>query len=498
VSRFVLALDQGTSSSRAIVFAEDCTPVAAASHEFEQVYPKPGWVEHDPLAILESQLMTARNAISQAGLSARDITAIGITNQRETTVVWDRSSGQPIHNAIVWQDRRTADFCESLRRDGNQALIRGSTGLVIDPYFSATKIRWLLDNVPGARQRAEAGDLAFGTVDSWLIWQLTGGRSHVTDRTNASRTMLFNLARDAWDDWLLSLLGIPQAMLPTVMPSAGTFAEADASVLGAAIPIAGVAGDQQAALFGQACFEPGEAKNTYGTGSFALLHTGGSRAESPSGLLTTAAASQSPAPVFALEGSIFVTGSAVQWLRDGLGIIESASEVEALAASVPDSGGVLVVPAFAGLGAPYWDPHARGTILGITRGTTAAHIARATLEAIAHQVCEVIELMEADSGVTLSELRVDGAAAANDLLMQMQADLLGRPVLRPQVLESTARGAAYLAGLASGVWKSLDELRAKWALERRFEPRMDDERRDRMTADWRRAVDRARDWAIAR
>ncbi|HEX5939451.1 MAG TPA: glycerol kinase GlpK, partial [Dehalococcoidia bacterium] len=440
---------------------------------------------------------TARSAIAEARLSAGDIAAIGITNQRETTIVWDRSTGQPIHNAIVWQDRRTAGLCESLRQEGHETLIRESTGLVTDPYFSATKIRWLLDNVPGARGRAEAGDLAFGTVDTWLIWQLTGGRSHVTDRTNASRTMLFNLAGDAWDDGLLSLLAIPPAMLPTVMPSAGIFAETDPTLLGAAIPIAGVAGDQQAALFGQACFEPGEAKNTYGTGSFALMHTGASRAESPSGLLTTAAASHSSAPVFALEGSIFVTGSAVQWLRDGLGIIRSASEVEALAGSVPDSGGALVVPAFAGLGAPHWDPHARGTILGITRGTSAAHIARATLEAIAHQVRDVIELMESDSGVTLSELRVDGGAAANDLLMQIQADLLGRPVLRPAVLETTARGAAYLAGLASGVWKSLDELRAKWVLERRFEPTMAAKDRSRMTADWRRAVERSRDWAIA-
>jgi glycerol kinase len=495
VSRYILALDQGTSSSRAILFDEAGEQVAAAAEEFEQIYPQPSWVEHDPAAIWRSQLDTARAVIARAGISAADVAAAGITNQRETTVIWDRSTGQPIHNAIVWQDRRTAGACAELRAAGLEEDIRRRTGLVIDPYFSGTKVRWLLDNVPEARERARRGELAFGTVDAWLTWQLTGGRRHVTDRTNASRTMLFNLRTDDWDEELLKMLDVPRTLLPEVVPSASVFGETAGELLGSAIPIAGVAGDQQAALFGQTCFAPGEAKNTYGTGSFALMHTGSNQAYSDA-LLSTAAASADDRPAYALEGSIFVTGSAVQWLRDGLGIIESASEIEALAASVTDNGGVVMVPAFAGLGAPHWDPHARGTILGVTRGTTRGHIARATLEAIALQVREVIELMEADSQVALAELRVDGGAAANDLLMQIQADLLGRPVVRPAGLEATARGAAYLAGLTAGVWKSTDELRSKWTVERRFEPRMTEQARSRMIADWQRAVERARDWAI--
>ncbi|HET9199864.1 MAG TPA: glycerol kinase GlpK [Dehalococcoidia bacterium] len=492
---FILALDQGTSSSRSIIFDDEAQQVASASEEFEQIFPQPGWVEHDPEAIWHSQLQTAHQAMRVARLTAADLAAIGITNQRETTMIWERATGRPVYNAIVWQDRRTAAFCEDLRAAGNEPAIRERTGLVLDPYFSATKIRWILDQVPDAGNRAAKGELAFGTVDSWLIWQLTRGRVHVTDRTNASRTMLFNLETNDWDKDLLDIVEIPRAILPEVAASASNFGHTDERVLGAAVPVSGVAGDQQAALFGQACFAAGEAKNTYGTGSFSLMHTGDARPRSTA-LLATAAASPDGGRAFALEGSIFVTGSAVQWLRDGLGIIKSASDIEALAGSVPDSGGVVVVPAFTGLGAPHWDPQARGTILGLTRGTSAAHIARATLEAIALQVCEVIDSMEVDSGVVLTELRVDGGAAANDLLMQIQADMLGKPVVRPVALEATARGAAYLAGLTAGVWNGADELRSKWSVDRRFEPQMSERTRRGMIAMWRRAVERARNWAI--
>ena len=497
MKHYLLALDQGTSSSRSIIFDGDGKEVASAAREFEQIFPRPGWVEHDPTAIWDSQLTTIHQALELGGLTGTDIAVIGITNQRETTLLWDRRTGNPLANAIVWQDRRTADLCEQLRLQGHEDLIRARTGLVIDPYFSATKIQWLLENVAGARPRADAGDLAFGTVDTWLIWQLTNGQVHATDRTNASRTMLFNLTANGWDQELLDLLDIPAAILPDVMPSAAAFGETDPAILGAAISIAGVAGDQQAALFGQTCFEPGEAKNTYGTGSFALMHTGSEVATSPSGLLATAAARPAGAPAFALEGSIFVTGSAVQWLRDGLGIIDAAHEVESLAASVPDNGGVYVVPAFTGLGAPYWDAHARGTILGITRGTSSGHIARATLEAIALQVSDVVHLMEDDSRVALQELRVDGGGSSNDLLMQIKADLLGKPVVRPAFREATARGAAYLAGLASGVWQNDQELRNTWTLDRRFDPQMSEEARRANTERWREAVERSRNWAVA-
>jgi glycerol kinase len=495
VAGYVLALDQGTSSSRAIVFDADANEVASASQEFPQRYPQPGWVEHDPLDVWKSQLDTAKEALARAMIQPSDIAAIGITNQRETTLIWDRQTGQAIHNAIVWQDRRTAPLCDELKAAGLEDQVRRVTGLVIDPYFSATKIRWLLDNVPEARRWAEAGELAFGTVDTWLIWNLTGSRIHATDRSNASRVMLYNLVDERWDQRLAGLLDVPASLLPEVLPSSGHFGETLADIFGVPIPISGVAGDQQAALFGQACFDPGEAKNTYGTGSFALLHTGDQPSFTTGGLLTTAAAGVGSENCYALEGSIFVTGSAVQWLRDGLGIIKTAADVEGLAGTVTNSDGVFVVPAFTGLGAPYWDPYARGAIVGLTRGSTGAHIARATLEAIAFLVCDVIDLMEEESGVELRELRVDGGAAANDLLLQIQADYLGKPVVRPRNLETTALGAAYLAGLAAGVWQDKTELKAKWHVDRRFEPAISDADRTRRRADWQRAVERSRRWA---
>ncbi|MEX2236079.1 MAG: glycerol kinase GlpK [Dehalococcoidia bacterium] len=492
---YLLALDQGTSSSRSILFDEAGQEVAAASQEFPQLYPQPGWVEHDPEAIWDSQLATARRVLEKANAGVDDLLAIGITNQRETTLLWERATGRPVYNAIVWQDRRTAEYCESLKAAGKELGIREKTGLLADPYFSATKLRWLLENALGIRTRAEAGELAFGTIDSWLIWKLTGGKEHLTDVTNASRTLLYNLQSGAWDGDLLSEFSIPPCVLPDIRHSSGSFGETIADILGTPVPIMGVAGDQQAALFGQACFEPGEAKNTYGTGSFALLNTGARRPRSESGLLATATATADGQKGFALEGSIFVTGSAVQWLRDELGLIKSASDIEALAASVPDSGGVSVVPAFTGLGAPHWDPTARGTILGLTRGSGAGHIARATLEAIALQVCDVIELMEKESGAALKELRVDGGASANNLLMQIQADLLGKPVVRPQYVETTALGAAYLAGLAAGCWASIDELRGYWKVDARFEPQMSESQRAAMRETWRRAVERSLHWA---
>jgi glycerol kinase len=491
---YVLALDQGTTSSRAIVFDEHARTPGTAQAEFRQLYPQPGWVEHDPEEIWRTQIDCARGALAQAGIDAARLAAIGITNQRETTLVWDRATGRPIHNAIVWQDRRTAPHCERLKEAGHETLVRARTGLVIDPYFSATKIAWLLDNVPGARARAEAGQLAFGTVDSWLIWKLTGGAMHVTDVSNASRTMLYDIARSEWDAELLDLLGVPQALLPEVRPSSGAFGEAVGELLGAPVRIAGVAGDQQAALFGQGCNAPGMAKNTYGTGCFMLLHCGGERIASTHGLVTTRAAGID-APEYALEGSVFVAGAVVQWLRDGLQMIKASVDVEALARRVPDAGGVLFVPAFVGLGAPYWDPRARGAIVGLTRGTTEAHIARAALESIAFQSAEVLRAMEQDARVRLTELRVDGGAAANDLLMQFQADLLGVPVVRPRVLETTALGAAYLAGLAVGVWRDRREIGAQWQAERSFAPAMSRDTAESRIAEWRRAVDRAREWA---
>ena len=492
--RFILALDQGTTSSRAIVFDETGGPLAMAQREFRQIFPRPGWVEHDPREILATQRDVARDVLRKANVPLKDVMAIGITNQRETTILWDRQTGEPLHNAIVWQDRRTAALCTSLIDQGAEALVRERTGLVIDPYFSGTKLAWLLDALPGARTRAERGELAFGTVDTWLTWHLTENRTHVTDVSNASRTMLYNLRTHDWDDELLRLLRVPRAILPDVHPSAHAFGMVPAATLGEPLLIAGIAGDQQAALFGQACHTPGMAKNTYGTGCFLLLHTGDKIVQSGHGLVTTACA-QTSAPEYALEGSVFIGGAVVQWLRDQLGFFSSAAEVERLAGEVPDSGDVFVVPAFTGLGAPYWDAAARGAILGLTRGTTKAYIARAALESIAFQSAEVLEAMQKDSGERLAELRVDGGAAANGLLMQMQADLLGAPVVRPRVLETTALGAAYLAGLTVGLWKSRGELAQHWQAQQRFEPRIDPAERQTRMSRWREAVARVRHWA---
>ncbi len=513
---YVLALDQGTTSSRAILFDHAGQVVAARQREFPQIFPQPGWVEHDPEAIWETQRAVAQEVLAAQGVTAAAIAAIGITNQRETTVVWERATGKPIANAIVWQDRRTAGYCDELKAAGWSDRVRAKTGLVIDAYFSGTKVRWLLDNIPGARERAERGDLAFGTIDTFLIWRLMGGARHVTDVTNASRTMLFNIHTGAWDDELLATLNIPRAMLPEVLPSSGLFGETDAALFGQPIPIAGVAGDQQAATFGQACYTPGMAKNTYGTGCFMLMNTGPDAKESKNGLLTTVAwglpsteyrvlsteketkptqyAVLVPqySPTYALEGSIFVTGAAVQWLRDGLRIIESAAETAALALSVPDTGGVYLVPAFVGLGAPYWDPYARGTIVGLTRGSGRAEIVRATLEAVAYQTRDVLDLMQTESGIAVKQLRVDGGMVRNDFLMQFQADILGVPVQRPQVTETTALGAAYLAGLVVGYWHDQDEIAANWAIDRTYEPRMRDDERDDLYAGWQAAVRKAR------
>lgn len=496
---WVLALDQGTTSSRALVFDGQGNVRGVGQRAFRQIFPQAGWVEHDPDEIWHSQLTAAREALAQAGITAHELACIGITNQRETTIVWERGSGRPIANAVVWQCRRPAPLVEDLRAHGLADLIRARTGLIPDAYFSATKIAWLLDHVPGARAAAERGDLAFGTVDTWLIWKLTGGAVHATDRTNASRTMLLNLDTLHWDADLLAALEVPAALLPEVRPSVSDFGVAAPDWLGAAVPITGVAGDQQAALFGQGCVSPGLAKNTYGTGCFLLMHTGERRVDPSDGLLATAAASVDGTPQYALEGSIFVAGAAVQWLRDGLGIIAAPEECEALAASVPDSGGVVVVPAFTGLGAPYWDMYARGAILGLTRGSTRAHIAHATLQAIALQTVDVVEAMERAAGRPLAELRVDGGGAANNLLMQIQADLLGRPVVRPAVTEVTALGAAALAGLGAGVWPGLDALAAtRFGPEpRTFQPAMPAETRARLIHDWRRAVQRVKGWADA-
>jgi glycerol kinase len=492
---YLLALDQGTSSSRSIVFDAEGRVVAAAQLELPQIYPQPGWVEHDPLEIWRTQLATAREALAKAGLKAADIRALGITNQRETTVVWNRRTGRPIHHAIVWQDRRGEPVCAQLRRQGHAPLIQSRTGLLIDSYFAATKVKWLLDNVAGAREQAQRGELAFGTVDSWLLWQLTGGALHATDVTNASRTMLFNVHQNQWDAELLALLGIPDALMPKVLPSSAHFGDTQASLLGSPILIGGVAGDQQSALFGQACFKAGMAKNTYGTGCFMLMHTGAKFQTSANGLLTTSAAQVSEQTEFATEGSVFVGGAVVQWLRDGLRAIKGSGEVQSLAESVPDSGGVMMVPAFTGLGAPYWKPDARGTITGLTRGTTVAHIARAALESIAYQSGALLQAMSRDAvaagAAPLSELRVDGGACVNDLLMQFQADLLGIPVVRPGVTETTALGAAWLAGVASGVYRSTEELSGLWKSERRFLPTLDAGRAAERMARWEHAVRQA-------
>jgi glycerol kinase len=489
---YLLALDQGTSSSRSIVFDRDGRIVAQAQREFRQIYPQPGWVEHDPMEIWHTQLATAREALAQSRLSASDIAGIGITNQRETTVVWNRRSGRPIAPAIVWQDRRTEPLCAELRAEGWADRLQQRTGLVIDAYFSATKLKWLLDHVPGARTAAERGELAFGTIDSWLLWQLTGGRVHATDVSNASRTMLFDVHRQQWDDELLQRFEVPRSMLPAVRPSAHRFGDTEAALFGTALPVAGIAGDQQSALIGQACFEPGLVKNTYGTGCFMLMHTGSRFQSSHNGLVTTAAAQIGETPAYALEGSVFIGGAVVQWLRDGLHAIKASPEVEALAASVPDAGGVVFVPAFTGLGAPYWKPDARGAILGLTRGSTVAHIARAALDSIAYQSTALLQAMvrdvEAAGTAPVRELRVDGGACVNDLLMQFQADLLGLPVLRPAVVETTALGAAQLAGLSLGVYAGVDELAALWRCERRFEPAMPRERAAGCMAAWEHAV----------
>jgi glycerol kinase len=495
--KFILALDQGTTSSRAMVFDAEARIVAVSQQELTQHYPQSGWVEQDAEEIWKTQIDTARAVLAKAGIGAEDIAAIGITNQRETTVVWDRATGAPIHHAIVWQDRRTAGLCDQLKAQGLEALVTGRTGLLLDAYFAGTKLRWLLDNVPGARARAEKGELAFGTVDSWLIWNLTGGRVHATDVTNASRTLLYNIHTRDWDEKLLRILRVPREMLPQVVDSGGVCGECESGLLGRAIPIAGIAGDQQAALFGQQCVSTGMVKNTYGTGCFMLMHTGDRPVDSKSKLLTTVAWKIGERYEYALEGSVFIAGAVVQWLRDGLGLIRNSGEVDALAGSVPDSGGVFLVPAFAGLGAPHWDPYARGTVVGLSRGTSAGHIARAALESIAFQTVDVLEAMHADSGIAVTELRVDGGASQSELLMQFQADLLGVPVLRPRIYESTALGAAYLAGLATGYWKDAEALKSQWQLERRFDPAMSQDRRDALKATWRRAVKRAKGWIEA-
>jgi glycerol kinase len=492
---YILALDQGTTSSRAILFDEDGTIAAVAQHEFQQFYPEAGWVEHDPMEILTSQMSCAVEALGTIGARPRDIAAIGITNQRETAIVWERATGKPIHPAIVWQDRRTAPFCKELEERGAAEIVSSKTGLVLDPYFSATKVKWILDNVEGARAQAERGELAFGTVDSWLIWHLTSGQKHVTDMTNASRTLLFNIVKGEWDQELLDLLCIPESLLPQVVWSGERVGEVTTSLGLAGIPIAGIAGDQQAALFGQLCWQAGEAKNTYGTGCFLLQNIGTEFVRSKHRLITTLAASAHKRLEYALEGSIFIGGAVVQWLRDNLKMIGASADVEALAASVPDTDGVVFVPAFVGMGAPHWDPHARGTIIGLGRGTKPGHIARAALEAIAFQVADVLDAVESETGTPLGALRVDGGAAVNDLLMQFQADVLGVPVVRPQVTETTALGAAYLAGLATGFWPSPETLRAKRHGDERFAPRMEAHERKERRALWKKAVERAKSWS---
>jgi glycerol kinase len=491
-----MALDQGTTSSRAIVFDRRGLPVASHQQEFRQIYPQPGWVEHDPQDLWRTQLACAQAALKAAGIAARDLAAIGIANQRETTLLWERTSGAALGPAIVWQDRRTAAACAALRAQGREAQVTAATGLLLDPYFSGTKLAWLLDHIPGARARAERGEIAFGTVDSWLLWQLTGGAVHATDVSNASRTLLLNLHTLAWDDELLALFNVPRAVLPQVVPSSALLGQTRADLLGAPVPITGIAGDQQAATFGQACFAAGMAKNTYGTGCFMLMNVGAAPQPSANRLLATALWQRAGAPaVYALEGSVFVGGAVVQWLRDGLQLFGRAEEVEALAAQVPDSGGVMLVPAFTGLGAPYWDAQARGLMIGMTRGTTKAHVARAALESIALQSADVLAAMQKDAQQPITQLRVDGGAARNDLLMQMQADLSGVPVVRPRVTETTALGAAYLAGLATGVWASQEEIAALWQVDRRFEPAIDEDARAERLTRWQRAVQRAREWA---
>ncbi len=495
MAKFIMALDAGTTSNRCILFNEKGTMCSVAQKEFTQYFPQPGWVEHDALEIWLTQYAVASEALAKAEASAADIAAIGITNQRETTIVWDRENGEPVCNAIVWQDRRTAEFCDELRAKGLNDLFRKKTGLVLDPYFSGTKIRWILDNVPGAREKAEQGKLLFGTVETWLIWKLTGGKVHVTDYSNASRTLLFNIVDLRWDEELLDILGIPASMLPEARPSSCVYGETVSDLFGSPIPIAGAAGDQQAALFGQTCFTAGEAKNTYGTGCFMLMNTGEKPVFSQNGLITTIAWGLDDKVTYALEGSIFVAGSAIQWLRDQLRIVDAASDSEYFARKVPDTNGCYVVPAFAGLGAPYWDAYARGTIVGLTRGVNRYHVIRATLESLAYQTYDVLGAMEADSGIRLTALKVDGGASSNDLLMQMQADINQAPVNRPTCVETTAMGAAYLAGLAVGYWKSKDDVLANWAIDKVFGPSITPTERDKKLRGWKKAVKCAFDWA---
>jgi len=491
---YILSLDQGTTSSRAILFDHHGQIHAVAQKEFEQIFPEPGWVEHDPQEIWSSQVSTATEALSRANVEADQVAAIGITNQRETTIVWDRTTGEPVHNAIVWQDRRTSEMCDRLKDAGHIDLFQEKTGLIIDAYFSGTKIKWILDHVDGARERAEAGDLAFGTVDSWLVWKLTGGEQHITDATNASRTLIYNIHEGAWDAELLDILDVPRAMLPEVRDSSAVYGYTRTDNISGEVPIAGIAGDQQAALFGQLCTEPGMGKNTYGTGAFMVQHTGTEAVTSENNLLTTIAYQIDGTTYYALEGSIFIAGAVVQWLRDGLKLIRESSEVEALAREVEDNGGVYLVPAFTGLGAPHWDQYARGVMAGLTRGAEQGHVARAALESIAYQVADVIDAMEADSGIETKELRADGGAAANDLLLQFQADILGVPVVRPETLETTALGAAYLAGLAVGYWDDQADLKDQWEEDRTFEPAMDAERVAELRHGWNKALDRAKAW----
>ena len=494
MKQFVIALDQGTTSSRCLLFDRQQNIVGLAQKEFTQHYPHPGWVEHDPMEIYSSQYGVLMEVLAQSGIDVREIAGIGITNQRETAILWDRETGRPVCNAIVWQCRRTAEYCEQLKQDtAFTRYVKEHTGLLIDAYFSATKIRWMLDNVPGAREKAEAGQLLFGTVDTWLIWKLTGGRVHVTDYTNASRTMLYDIRNLCWDKTICDRLGIPMNILPRVHTSSEVYGTVN--IQGVEVPIAGIAGDQQAALFGQTCFEPGEAKNTYGTGCFLLMNTGERMVDSKNGLLTTLAASVGGRVQYALEGSVFVGGAVVQWLRDELHLITEASDTEYFAQKVQDSAGVYVVPAFTGLGAPYWDMYARGAILGLTRGAGRNHIIRAALESIAYQTGDVLHAMEEDTGIPLKELRVDGGASANNFLMQFQADIVGRTIRRPMIRETTALGAAYLAGLATGVWDSLEDIRSQWTLDRLYTPQMAPARREQLCAGWRKAVSRARDWA---
>lgn len=494
MKKYIMALDQGTTSSRAIIFDRDGGIVSLVQREFPQIFPKEGWVEHDPMAIWSTQIAACTEALMKIGGSWDEIYGIGITNQRETTVVWDRKTGVPVYNAIVWQCRRTADYCEVLKKKGYTEIIRDKTGLLIDPYFSATKIAWILDNVEGARERAERGELCFGTIDSWLIWNLTAGAVHATDYSNASRTMLYNINTLEWDKELLNILNIPESILPSVFPSSYIFGNTDSHILGASIPIGGVAGDQQAALFGQCCFAPGELKNTYGTGAFLLMNIGEKPRITDSGLVTTIAWGLDGKVNYALEGSVFVCGAAIQWLRDGMRVIESAADSEYYAKKVPDSGGVLIVPAFQGLGAPYWDPYARGIIIGITRATNKYHLIRATLESMAYQTADVIELMEKSTGIKVEGLNVDGGASANDLLLSFQADILGTTVNRPQCIETTALGAAYLCGLATGVYKSTDDIKSNHGIAKTFSPEKDRSWREEKMTVWKKAVSRSLNW----